>query len=338
VFRPLPAEDSTGLDRLIVEVSTEHGGQRVATQLRMKRLAFSSFAQFVDRWDPEVQIHDDEIDGRFHSNTEINVLRNREARPIFRGRVTTASRSIRTDSLGRLDRRGTFLAGLETGVRKIFMPQRFAPFDNGAAPREHVREFTQDTRIVFRADGTYAFEPLDAPGGENIVALGDAPQYLIATDDAALHVRGVVKGRVLVYSPNGIVIEGNLTYSEPPPADPAVGDYLGLVSDRSIAVAGPEVTGAGDLSIHASIFAKRQFAVRNFRSRSSGTLYVYGSVSAGSITATEPRYATKIEFDDRLEHLRAPGFPLTNRYELESWDALWQPVERSGGEAADARK
>src|SRR5690606_29230278 len=110
-----------------------------ATEVTMKRLAFSSFAQFVDRWDRDVQIHDDEVTGRFHSNSEINLLRNREARPIFHGRVTTASRTIRSDSIGRFDRKSTFLAGLETGVRRILMP-RFKPFADGAPPREQTRE------------------------------------------------------------------------------------------------------------------------------------------------------------------------------------------------------
>ncbi len=325
VFRPLPAEDSMGIDRLVIEVSTEQDGKRVATELKMRRLAFSSFAQFVDRWDPEVQIHDDEIDGRFHSNTEFNVLRERGTAPIFRGRVTTASRSFRTDSVGHFDRRDTFLAGLETGVRKILMPQR--PFEDRAPPAEHTHEFGTDTRIVFQPDGTYAHAPLDAPEVVTVAAIGPAPRYLVATGEAVLHLRGVVKGRVLVYAPHGIVIEDDLTYAARPGRDPAAGDYLGLVSDRSIAVAEPDVTGPGDLTIHASIFAKRQFAVRDFRSRRSGTLYVYGSVSAGSITATEPRYATKIEYDPRLAQLRAPGFPLTDRYELESWDAVWRPAD-----------
>jgi hypothetical protein len=47
-------------------------------------------------------------------------------------------------------------------------------------------------------------------------------------------------------------------------------------------------------------------------------------VSAGSVTATEPRFATKIEFDDRLEDQRAPSFPLTDRYELEDWSGEWR--------------
>lgn len=310
-----------GIDRLIIEISTEHGGRRVTTEVTMKRLAFSSFAQFVDHWDSEVQIHDDEIDGRFHSNSEINLLRNREARPIFRGRVTTASRTVRSDSIGRLDRQATFLAGLETGVRRILMPA--TPLSN-APPRAQTRELAADSRIVFRADGSYALSSLDAGSAETVVAIGAAPHYIVAKDDAVLHLRGVVHGRVLVYAPHGIVIEDDLTYAEQPTDDPTRGDYLGLVSDRSVAVAEPAVTGPGDLAIHASIYAKRQFAVRSFRSRKSGTLYIFGSVSAGSVTATEPRYSTKIEFDERLEHWRAPNFPQTDRYELETWDAVWR--------------
>lgn len=321
-FRPLPANDATGIDRLIVEVRTQIDGRDVTTELRMKRLPFSSFAQLVDRWNPEVQIHDDEIDGRFHSNTEINVLANGQARPVFRGRVTTASGSIRSDSFG--PRREMFLEGLETGVRRIALPPRFAPFARGEPPAEQVRRFSADTRIVFRPDGTYEYSPLEAAGPPEVGSLGTGAHYLIAEDGAQLHVSGTVNGQVLVYSPRDIVIERNLVYGDDPRIHPDSEHFIGLVSDRSVAVAEPEVTGPGDLTIHASVFAKSQFAVHRYRSRPSGTLYIYGSVSAGSITATEPRYGTKIEYDDRLEHLRAPGFPFTDRYELEAWDGAWR--------------
>jgi hypothetical protein len=50
---------------------------------------------------------------------------------------------------------------------------------------------------------------------------------------------------------------------------------------------------------------------------------VYGSIAAGSVSATEPRFRTKLEFDDRLENLRPPSFPLTNRYEISAWDGRW---------------
>jgi hypothetical protein len=83
------------------------------------------------------------------------------------------------------------------------------------------------------------------------------------------------------------------------------------------------VTGPGDLVIHAAIYARRRFAVRNTRSDERAELRLYGSLSAGTVSATEPRYATRIQFDQRLTEVRPPGFPLTDRYEVESWDKRW---------------
>jgi hypothetical protein len=50
---------------------------------------------------------------------------------------------------------------------------------------------------------------------------------------------------------------------------------------------------------------------------------MYGSVAAGSLSATEPRFRTEIEFDGRLEDARPPGFPVTDRYEVVAWDGRW---------------
>ena len=65
VLRKVPADGAMGMEHLVVEISTEQNGTKMSTEMRMARLAFSNFAQFVDHWDPSVQIHDDEIGGRF---------------------------------------------------------------------------------------------------------------------------------------------------------------------------------------------------------------------------------------------------------------------------------
>jgi hypothetical protein len=104
-------------------------------------------------------------------------------------------------------------------------------------------------------------------------------------------------------------------------------DYLGLASDASVTVADPDVTGPGDLRIHAAIYAKSRFAVRSYRHREAATLFIHGSVTAGSLSATEPRYRTRLDFDERFEHTRPPGFPLTERYELAAWDGLWHSAQ-----------
>ena len=89
-FTQLPAADEMGIERVVVEISTDSDGKRLSSEVLMKRLAFSNFGQFVNRWDPNVDIHDDELDGRFHSNTGINLLYDRDAKPVFHSKVTTA--------------------------------------------------------------------------------------------------------------------------------------------------------------------------------------------------------------------------------------------------------
>src|SRR5690606_2594021 len=251
----------------------------VETEIELQRLAFSHFAQFVDRWDPNVQVHDDEIDGRFHSNSEIIVSSSRGVAPTFHGKVTTARDIDTSRSTGFVRRSEMFRGGLETRVGRIPLPPRFVPFETTPpADGDGVTTFAQDSRIVFYADGTFGFRPLDAPDAdEQRRALGgDQPAYLIAADKVELHVSGIVNGKVLVYSPDDIVIVGNLTYA----ADPrraGADDYLGLVSDAEVAIAPPDVTGPGDLTVHAAIYARSRFEVRGYRARGPATLALYGS-------------------------------------------------------------
>ena len=324
-FSELPADSDMALDRVLVEVSTEIEGERLKTQMRMKRLAFSHYAQFVNRWDKDVQIHDDELDGRFHANSAINLTYSRDAKPQFHGKVTTAARRININAdRGRARRDEMFLGGLQTGVRSIRLPKNFVPLPQTADIRDdQLQEFDEDTRITFHADGSYTWVAYKDGLFERRGHLRAPASYLIATNKAKLYVRGTVKGKVLVYSPERIVIAGDLVYAGDPAKRSTSEDYLGLVSARTIEVAGPKTTGPGDVHINAAIYAKRRFAVTRYRARNGGTLEIFGSLTAGTISATEPRFATKILFDPRLEGARPPGFPVTDRYEVESWDAAW---------------
>ena len=56
-------------------------------------------------------------------------------------------------------------------------------------------------------------------------------------------------------------------------------------------------------------------------------MFIYGSLTAGTILETEPRYATKLDYDKRFEYLRPASFPMTRRYEVDSWDQDWKEVE-----------
>ena len=318
------AEDSMGMDQMIVEVSTERDGRRWSTQMRMQRLAFSSFAQFVDRWDPNVQIHDDVIDGRFHSNSEVFISRSGGVQPTFHGKVTTARRVNTSNSERFVRREEVFLGGLETRVKRIRLPQQFVALDEiDDVPGERVHRFAADAEISFRDDGSFSWAYLKGAMSGHRVRLSDEPHYLLGDRGVSLRVSGVVNGKVLVYAPNDIVIGDDLLYAGDPRLDPDSDDFIGLVADRNVTVAEPRITGPGDVTVHAAILAKRRFLVRNYSSRRAGTLHVFGSVAAGSLSATEPRFRTRLEFDPRLGDARPPGFPVTDRYEVVEWDGTW---------------
>src|SRR6185312_16622785 len=94
-----------------------------------------------------------------------------------------------------------------------------------------------------------------------------------------------------------------------------------------IEVAKPDVTGPGDIEIDAALYARRRFTITDETTPGRATLFIFGSLTAGTLSATEPRYATKVQFDPRFEHTRPPGFPMTNHYEVEQWDGEWRETQ-----------
>ncbi len=326
-FERFPARGDTDLETVSVEVITEKDGKLLRTEMQMKMLAFSHFAQFVHRWDPAVQVHDDTFDGRFHSNSKFTLAWDRHAQPRFLGKVTTASRHISYgDTRGQRRHNEIFQGGLETGVRSIPLARRYSPptVTNSDVSQQIIR-IGADSRLTFYADGSMRQQSADGSQLRHHQLSGDTV-YLLADPGVTLRVSGKVSGRILVYSPERIVIENDITYTHDMGAGTSNQTFLGLVAGKNVEIAEPQVTGPGPLYIHASIYAKREFKVRKFRHPENSVLYIYGSVTAGTISATEPRYATHIEFDKRLELSRPPGFPVTDRYELAAWDHQWSPV------------
>jgi hypothetical protein len=318
------AEDGTALERVVARVSASDRGKYLTTVVNLRRLAFSQFTQLVDNWDPMVQLHDDEIVGRFHSNSQLNLLYDSRAAPKFLGKVTTAARRFNTESHARRRDSETFRGGVETRVGRVVLPESLQPFE--WAPKDEnarIHQFTSDAHIRFYRDGSYTWHSRDSLESEYLNEPSEHPVYFVASRGTTLYVQGVVAGRILIYSPHRIVIEGSLTYASDPRVTPASGDYVGLVSNKDVQVAPPGVTGAGDLEIDAAIFAGRRFVVTHINHRRTATLRIFGSLAAGSLSATEPRYATKIEYDSRFERQRPPGFPSTNRYEAADWDGQW---------------
>jgi hypothetical protein len=326
VLKPRPAGSSSEYDGASVEISTTEGGQQLRTSLNLRRLAFSHFTQFVDEWDSTVQLHDDEVIGRFHSNSRLTIGSVGTA-PRFRGKVTTAADDFSLGTWTRFKPRSAiFQGGFQAGTRYISLPRSFIQFGSNPAMRDaRIHSFDRHTRITFYSDGTYGWQPRENSAAEMRRAIGDDPLLLVGERGVELHVRGIVRGTVLVYSPERIWVEDDLTYATNPKLVADAPDYTGLVSDKYIDIAGPKYTGPGDLNIDAAIYARTSFTVQDETARNPtrATLNIYGSLTAGTLSATEPRYATRLEFDPRFERKRPPGFPMTNRYEVEQWDGRW---------------
>jgi hypothetical protein len=333
VLKRRPATSNTDIESAIVEIATTEDGKELRTLLHLKRLAFSHFTQLVDKWDDNVQLHDDEVVGRFHSNTEILLGYDRTVAPRFNGKVTTAAGGYQIAAWSnKRPRNEIFRAGLETRVGRISLPQRFLKVvtRNSALANAQYHTFDRDTRVTFYPDGTYGWRRLGSDAREERAALGKVPMLMIADSGTELHVSGTLNGNVLVYSPERVIIEGNLFYAHDPRREPEAADYLGLASDQAIEIARPDVTGPGDIEIDAAIYARRRFTITDEWTPGRATLFVFGSLTAGTISASEPRYATRVEFDPRFEHTRPPGFPMTNHYEVEQWDGEWRPVGGDG--------
>jgi hypothetical protein len=327
-----PAPSDTALDHVVAAVIADEQGRRMHTQLTLKRLPFSGFAKVVDRWDPMVQLHDDEIVGRTHINSRFNLLHDSQATPRLLGKVSTAASGFNLQSTGR--RRGSevFRRGVETGAGRIVLAEQADAYARvEQEPGCRVHRLAGDTRIRFQADGRYSWHERDSDTVVEDQAAPAQPVYFIGAPGATVFVQGIVAGMFLVYSPRRIVIEGTLAYARDPRLVADSGDYLGLVSDRDIEIASPRVTGPGDLRVDAALYAKRRFVVTDIDHSRTATLRIYGSLAAGSLTASEPRYATRIEYDPRFERRRPPGFPSTNRFAADGWDGEWTeesiPVE-----------
>jgi len=296
--------------------------------ITLKRLAFSNFTQMIDAWDPMVQLHDDEIVGRLHINSEFNLMYDGDATPHFLGKVTTAASSFSSASVGTRREQDIFREGIETRAGRIAMPKDVEPF--AWTPQdEHTRvhRIQDDTHIEFLKDGSYV---LSTEADARHVDQDAAPAvYFIGARSATLYIKGVIAGKVLVYSPQRVVIEGNIRYAHDARKDSHSSDYLGIVSDRTVEVARSSITGPGDLDIEGAIYAGRRFRVADLYGASRpATLRIFGSVAAGSVSATEPRYSTKIEYDPRFEEVRPPGFPATNKFVVDTWNGQWSETQR----------
>ena len=182
--------------------------------------------------------------------------------------------------------------------------------------------FASDTRIIFNPDGSYVWR---AANGEGPLRTRRTLRIVRATcigdKGAKLYVRGTVAGIFTVYSPTDIEIENDLVYAKDPRRLPPVArfpraDLRTRHQGRQLADHRHRRPERACRAVRAPAFHRSSPSTEG----KPGTLFIFGSLTAGTILETEPRYATKMDYDKRFEYLRPANFPMTRRYEVDSWD------------------
>lgn len=323
-----PVNDLNSLRQVDVTVTRQIDGMSYQVHARLQERALSYYAKFINRWDDNVMLSNDRVDGRFHVNSAVNFETSSASRPQFNGEVTIASRQ---SVPRRLRQTSMFANGLRSGVGRISLPDEILPahwLDAGAT----VLALDSDARLEFVGSAGVIWTDLDSDSRTQ-VAVPPAGLIITGPGRPRIELSGSVAGNVLVHSGRQLLITGNLTYHN---QSPESSDSLALISEGSIEIAPASVTGAGGLEIHGALYAKQRFSVRRFRDRHQGTLYIYGTLVAGSVSATEPRFHTHIEYDNRFINMRPPAFPSTGLVDLVQWDQQWAAVTDSDALLADA--
>ena len=188
------ASDGSALEQVIADVSTSDRGKNLTTRVNLRRLAFSQFTQMVDTWDPMVQLHDDEIVGRFHSNSQLKLLHDASTAPRFSGKVTTAARGFDLETRTRRPNADLFKGASRRARAASRCRRRCSP--SSGRRRTSTRACTSSRATRTCASSATAASPGSARHSGDAVrepSLPSIPVYLVATDGATLYVQGTCR-------------------------------------------------------------------------------------------------------------------------------------------------
>ncbi|HQV33066.1 MAG TPA: hypothetical protein PKV71_14370, partial [Calditrichia bacterium] len=286
----------------------------------------SRYYSFMDSIPHLYYIGGDTIWGRVHSNTKIWTSGN----PVFYGKVTARQAII--PNPGTPASSAEFLDGWEIGL-DISLPTDLsylinsAISDNGTAPINTVCMYDRVTTFEFLYTGsiirTVGSDPPDT------VALATIAPGGVIYSTADVRVKGVIDGRLTIYSTQNIWIDDDMVYRVDPSLDPTSDDMLGLIAGQSVMIT-DNVPNNSDVIIHGSILAIHgHFMAENYASRPiAGHLYRVGSTAqqvAGAMGTFNPAHGIQSGFitigryDNRLSTTSPPRFPFVRELSLASW-------------------
>jgi hypothetical protein len=333
---------SVGLDTLKLKVRAwtyvfdEHEYARSSKNLMLRDsvIAFFKYKTPVSRffWFTENEglvhwITGDTVWGPLHTNGLLRM----SGSPTFFGKVTAKQgiTPMPTDP----SNLANFLGGWEIGNNNVVDTDMSsiitaATIGNGAAPT--------NTKSIYNEVTTFEFIPPD-----NIVrTVGNNPPDTVTLASIAptgviystkdVHLKGILDGRLSIYTTENIIIEDDIKYADDPQTNPSSNDMLGLIAGKNVIIADNPANN-DNVIVQASIMAMNgSFMAENYENRPvSGQLNLLGSVyqkDRGAVgtfnwgsNTLRSGFQKNYRFDDRLGSQSPPYYPYVRNIELLAW-------------------
>jgi hypothetical protein len=313
--------------RVKLEVTANFNGIEKEAIVLLGLTKFSKFAYYSVIEGTIYWITGDTVWGPFHTQAKLSVA----GKPTFYGKVSAKNGIYKNPSTSKPD----FYAGFQSGVN-INLPNDFSALKGYAQSggqywtgKNIYMEFLPNGNVTWR-DGSWTATPTTV----SVASL--APNGVLMADNANLHIKGKLNGRLTISATgtttaNGNVwIDSSVTYTDNPMTTTS-DDMLGIVCTNNVIITdnANNTNIAKGVNLHASILtSKGGLMAENYSSRGkSGTLTLLGGVqqyqrgavgtfSGGVITSG---FLKNYRYDERLMVDSPPLYPTTGSYEVLSW-------------------
>lgn len=302
-------------------------------EVKVKEPSFSEFAYFSNIEGNIWWTGDDNVSGPFHTNDNLQV----QGHPTFDGPTTSHAGNLvyyKNEATDAPTIFGEYTTGLTIDIPLDGIAELAA-----AASTTGGYTFSGESKVYIEFDEdsiSYKFNSSDPY--TKVLGTDLSSDGIIYVADGDLYVSGVVDGQWSIGSKDDIIIEDDLTYLDvPDPLDmyDTSDDLLGLLAKDDVIIRNNTNNNANDINIHAAIYCESGgFTAEKYDKRGVEgdinliggiTQYKRGPVGNFSVnwwTGTKTLkngFDKNYQYDNRLQRMVLPYFPLTNTYRVISW-------------------
>ena len=341
-----------GLDTLIVTSTAQYMDSTRRVVIRLHSGRYSKYGAYYKSNSAQFATGDT-LDGPTHFNTTLKTT----GSPVFLGKVSTLSGLSASGSPAN----PKFLGGYDSGVNIDLTLNVTGMTTDAAGGYMFVGPSGKpfmNVDLTFNANGTVTYKTQSASTFAGIstatwstpvtVALTTfAPNGLILVQQGNITMRGTLNGQVTVsalangaaassgstYTPKtigNVFIDNNIIYNNDPRLNPNSTDMLGVVAENSLTVTFNNTRG--DITLMGSYLSQNDgLEIDQYPSYTSAhTMNIYGGVIATDVKATASYsngipvkgYSYSQKYDPRFLNANPPKFPMTNTYEVLSWNSF----------------